>query len=74
MYSGRNMSVGVRAGYRYARTRIGAFELNGTYMMVEETASGEPGVRSTSRWTSRSRRTRSTSAARRRASAWVFHF
>ena len=43
MYSGRNMSVGVRAGYRYARTRIGAFALNGTYLMVEETPSGEPG-------------------------------
>lgn len=38
-YSGRIMSLGLRAGYRYARARIGAFDLKGTYMMFEESGS-----------------------------------
>lgn len=41
LYSGRNMSVGVRAGYRFARTRVEAFALKGTYMMFEESGSDE---------------------------------
>ncbi len=35
-YFSRNVSLGVRAGYRYARARVEAFELKGTYMMFEE--------------------------------------
>ncbi len=43
-YSGRNMSLGFRAGYRYARIRFRAFPLAGTYLMLEEDPSGEISV------------------------------
>ncbi len=36
LYSGRVMSVGLQAGYRYARSRIEAFVLDGTYLNFDE--------------------------------------
>ena len=38
-YFGRNASLGFRAGYRYARTRIGAFNLDGTFLDLDDRGS-----------------------------------